>query len=824
MWNGTDQITSRNVGSANSCQRISISGEANLVPFFTSLACSFSQQSCLSFSILETGKLEAISRTCNSPTHIGLLAEDLTSPSSENSFMLRCEGNTKMLSHIALGSSTVAFFVRSSGQAAHCINLIGGLTFLQLRWLFSNSSFLESATDSNSDSLKTWNDLHHSCASAPIKLAGPDGFSGTYAFFKDNVLVGMEHYDSSYLEFYTSTSLLEFVEFDGDAIGFFSFPMITQSSFLNIIPISPDRGRSWPGVEPGYLPNDPNYALAQPLFMIYQHESYDILEHFLEAIFSNDGQEMFQDLNYVRLPFDERLLAEQNLPGNFTFVDGVLLEPTCSATLRTEVIIFGTSMLLAVCVVLSISVSKIDFTDYIPDYDGNQDMKAFDLRNVPVAMEVHSGKEVSYVQYSPDKESDWGSVLSRSDSVGALDVFVNHKPVHSLASRFDIDVQCSIELRRYGDLLKYYMRPLFWQNTFCLIEPWEHVGHYEGAKVKASLNFCNFFARIMGTHTIILPIYSEDFAVEGLDDEFVAFLSKSGCIVMEGGDQSTYDPNTFIDSLSRKQLFTLTSKLLLSRDLNTCPQIYICLGHQCCAEAHIWILKDLCRQVEDKQHFRDLQPLVDVVEQIRTMGNKLQVHDHSGKPLCVGWENEMFAVSKMPEREVGLSTLQEFTIEDDNIPKELVDAYEASEVFMNMTMNHLQLFGKQVPMSHGDAVNPEAIIFANWAYQKLHPVIQQVKQYLIGTNLIWLSNLPVAVRILASSIQNDKLMCKAACTAIFYQKYAFPRILRTYTVQFHPELMTEDVGDLKTQVEHDYDVLSRHGHVLADMVFTCLHD
>ena len=97
--------------------------------------------------------------------------------------------------------------------------------------------------------------------------------------------------------------------------------------------------------------------------MIYQHQAYDILEHFLEALLSHGAQQVFQDLGYVTLPFDELLLAEQNLPGNFTFAEEILLEETCSATLSTEVIIFGTSMLLAVCVVLSISVSKIDFTD-----------------------------------------------------------------------------------------------------------------------------------------------------------------------------------------------------------------------------------------------------------------------------------------------------------------------------------------------------------------------------------------------------------------------------------------------------------------------------
>jgi GMP synthase-like glutamine amidotransferase len=380
-----------------------------------------------------------------------------------------------------------------------------------------------------------------------------------------------------------------------------------------------------------------------------------------------------------------------------------------------------------------------------------------------------------------------------------------------------------VEINTYKDIWPYYSKPLFWQSSFSVIEPWEHVGEHNGVEVRASQNFYNFFSRIMGSHTMVFPIYSEDFEIEE-HDEFVAYLNQSACIVVEGGDQSTYDSDTFVESLSQKQLFAVTSKLILSRGINTCPQIYICLGHQCTAEAHVSILKEFVTQMEGKRHFKDLSPLIRAADDIRAMGESVKIIRRNGDMVCQGWEHPMFAVRNMLQKEIGLSTLEEYTFKERHISEELVKAYKENEVFFSKSTRNLDLFGRSAPMFHGDEVNPEAIYFANWAYLKLHPIVEKCKQYIIGTSLVWLLNLPCGVRILASSVQNSKVCTSVASTQIYYKKIGFPRTLRTYTVQFHPELITEEVGDLNHQLESDYEILSKHGHILADMVFSSLHD
>jgi len=837
-WNGTFTSAPFISGNANSCHRVHISGEANLLPFFTSLSCASSHFSCLSFSISETGTLDATGRACGKPSQlqIGLLAKDVAGNEPDGHSSYKCNSGSGILNQILIGYSTIAVFVRNTGVAADCLTRIGGLTTLQLRWIFSNTTSDAGASVSN-NGVKRWSNLHPDCSNAKLQFAGPDSFSGTYSFFKESTFEDFETFDEDFMEFSNSASMLDFFHQNGDVIGFFSYPILKDTPFLDFIRISPDRTRGYPAIEPGLFPNNARYAYLQPLYIVYQLDSYSVLLYYLESIFSAESQEILQQLSYIPLSETELELSFQMLEGNYTAATVQESdEYECSAALSHDVIIFGTGMLLAVCVILTVAILKIDFADYVPDFQEYNPHQQF---GVPLSVKIHtsnppalrsteskerSRSHTSPMQYSSDHESEPGSAVSRSNSIGALDVFVNQKPSQNPASLFEIDDHRSIEILNYDALWPYYMRPLFWHNSFCLLEPWEHVGMYNNEKVKASLNFCNFFSRIMGSHTLILPIYSECFEIDENHEEFVCLLSNSNCIVMEGGDQSTYDPKSFVDGLSQTQLFELTAKLLLCRGANTCPQIYICLGHQCTAEAHIWILKQFVKQVDEKLHFQDLEPLMKVAEEIRNVGQKLEIIRADGSLVCRGWENPKFAVSKMLQREVGLSTLQEYHFNLRHLPDELVEAYKDTEVYVQQTTNNLDLNGRCVPMLHGDTVNPEAILFANWAYQKLHPIVEQCKHHLIGTSLIWLQNLPVRVRILASSQQAGMIMCHCASTAIYYQKSGFSRIWRTYTVQFHPELITEEVGDLNTQLVGDYDLLSRHGHVLADLVYTTLHD
>jgi len=53
-----------------------------------------------------------------------------------------------------------------------------------------------------------------------------------------------------------------------------------------------------------------------------------------------------------------------------------------------------------------------------------------------------------------------------------------------------------------------------------------------------------------------------------------------------------------------------------------------------------------------------------------------------------------------------------------------------------------------VEMFHGDEVNEEAVLFANWAYKSLHDAIIPLRHALAVSPAAWLLSLPYAVEIL----------------------------------------------------------------------------
>ena len=80
------------------------------------------------------------------------------------------------------------------------------------------------------------------------------------------------------------------------------------------------------------------------------------------------------------------------------------------------------------------------------------------------------------------------------------------------------------------------------------------------------------------------------------------------------------------------ELQTLTEKMLISRELKTAPGIFICLGHQLAAQAHIKLLKKATQEVLKKldpdifsisSHY---QNLIETSKRIISVGENLNVY------------------------------------------------------------------------------------------------------------------------------------------------------------------------------------------------------
>ena len=101
-----------------------------------------------------------------------------------------------------------------------------------------------------------------------------------------------------------------------------------------------------------------------------------------------------------------------------------------------------------------------------------------------------------------------------------------------------------------------------------------------------------------------------------------------------------------------------------------------------------------------------------------------------------------------------------------------------------------------VEMFHYDEVNEEAALFANWAFKRLHDAIVPVRHELAVSPVGWLLSLPYAVEILAQTQVNERAWTEVSTTAIYYKDWETHRIRRSFSCQFHPELMADirDIG------------------------------
>jgi len=117
-----------------------------------------------------------------------------------------------------------------------------------------------------------------------------------------------------------------------------------------------------------------------------------------------------------------------------------------------------------------------------------------------------------------------------------------------------------------------------------------------------------------------------------------------------------------------------------------------------------------------------------------------------------------------------------------------------------------------VEMFHGDEVNEEAILFANWAYKSLHDAIIPVRHILAVSAAAWLLSLPYGLEILGQTQVDEHTWTEVCATAIYYKDWETQRVRRSFTCQFHPELMA-DIRDIGGRSAPRYHELKNHDGV-----------
>ena len=347
-------------------------------------------------------------------------------------------------------------------------------------------------------------------------------------------------------------------------------------------------------------------------------------------------------------------------------------------------------------------------------------------------------------------------------------------------------------------LLKH---PNLFRNCITIIEPWEHVGiNTLGEEVRASKNVAYIAQKVADMDSVLLPVWSCGI----IDPELVVPAITSGyAVVVEGGDPSTYDPSTWTSpACPREDMFALVEKLLISRSPTSAPALFICVGHQLAAECHIRLIRRAVQQVlsltslERDKDSRALRSLQEVCQRLEAMGKTLQVKKRDGRIVAESWNDEHFAVTRNESKEVGDRVLLPYQSPDGDalgIPWEIIHAHDvtadAHEGVIDTTIQYEHEVS--ISMFHSDEVNEEAILFANWAYRSIHDAIVPYRHIIAGSSLSWLIQLPDSVEILCSTALDGEIVTECSATCINYKDFETKKIRRSFTCQFHPELLSD---------------------------------
>ena len=347
-------------------------------------------------------------------------------------------------------------------------------------------------------------------------------------------------------------------------------------------------------------------------------------------------------------------------------------------------------------------------------------------------------------------------------------------------------------------LLKH---PNLLRNCITIIEPWEHVGiNTLGEEVRASKNVAYIAQKVADMDSVLLPVWSCGI----IDPELVVPAITSGyAVVVEGGDPSTYDPSTWTSpACPREDMFALVEKLLISRSPTSAPALFICVGHQLAAECHIRLIRRAVQQVlsltslERDKDGKALRSLQEVCQRLEAMGKTLQVKKRDGRIVAESWNDEHFAVTRNESKEVGDRVLLPYQSPDGDalgIPWEIIHAHDvtadAHEGVIDTTIQYEHEVS--ISMFHSDEVNEEAILFANWAYRSIHDAIVPYRHIIAGSDLSWLIQLPDSVEILCSTALDGEIVTECSATCINYKDFETKKIRRSFTCEFHPELLSD---------------------------------
>jgi len=130
-----------------------------------------------------------------------------------------------------------------------------------------------------------------------IVVYGRETSSGTYEFFKENVL-NRKNYTSSMLNMPATGAIIQSVSQTPGAIGYVGLAYLTKD--VKDIAVSYDKGKTFVNASVENAKNK-TYPIVRPLFFYYPASKEKMVKPFVDFVLSADGQKIVNEVGYISL-------------------------------------------------------------------------------------------------------------------------------------------------------------------------------------------------------------------------------------------------------------------------------------------------------------------------------------------------------------------------------------------------------------------------------------------------------------------------------------------------------------------------------------------
>lgn len=275
-------------------------------------------------------------RVCANPTYgdavtIGDMSrqwQDDEAATPSNGYIFHCVSPgdvNRSVIQIDIAIDVLAIVVKAGGEAAACIQALGGLTIDQLRWIYSNYTLAElamsvgwnSSTVPNSDGNDTthlWSELKNTsaCPQSEIQISGADSSSGAYEFFVQTVLTDFNEGETvrfdDYLGSPNNIDLKDYVNSTTDAISYIGYPTFLRNT--GSLTAAAIKNAAGVHVKPTPVTvEDGTYnPFSTRIFMNLLNDEIALkpIRPFLTFAMSDTGTSLVESIGYSAIPSYER--------------------------------------------------------------------------------------------------------------------------------------------------------------------------------------------------------------------------------------------------------------------------------------------------------------------------------------------------------------------------------------------------------------------------------------------------------------------------------------------------------------------------------------